>query len=494
LPVETPPDLTIALPEIFLAIAALTLLMVGVFLKRANESRTISFSCIAVLILAIPLVISVSNDRMTTFGGAFIVDEFSAYIKILVLLSAAAIILISKDYLKIQLIDLFEFPVLIILATLGMMMMISANDLLGVYLGIELQSLSLYILAAFQKSSSRSAESGLKYFVLGALSSGLMLYGMSMIYGFAGTTGFDELSRIFSKFDDGPVFFGVTVGIVFIAAGFAFKVSSVPFHMWTPDVYEGAPTPATALFSAAPKIAAMGLFVRTAVGPFSSLSDQWQQIIVFMSVSSMILGAFAAINQKNIKRMLAYSSIGHMGYALIGLAAAGVGGNIAIQTNGVRAVLVYLGIYIFMNIGTFACVLLMKRDGRMVEGIDDLAGLSKNNPGLALTLSIFMFSMAGIPPMAGFLGKLYVFEAAINAELYALAIIGVLASVVGAFYYIRIIKVIYFDPPVEPLDISINLETRSVLVISGFVVVFLIFFPLPLINSAEQAATALFSN
>ncbi len=493
MPVETAPDLEIVLPEIFLAISALTLLMVGVFFKRANDSRTIPFFCIAVLILAIPLVISVSEERMTTFGGLFIADEFSAYIKVLVLLSAAAIILISKEYLRIQVINLFEFPILIILAALGMMMMISANDLLGLYLGIELQSLSLYIIAAFQKNSSRSAEAGLKYFVLGALSSGLMLYGMSMIYGFAGSTGFDELARIFSGLNEGPVFFGVIVGIVFIVAGFAFKVSSVPFHMWTPDVYEGAPTPATAFFSAAPKIAAMGLFVRTMVGPFSSLSDQWQQIIIFMSVSSMILGAFAAINQKNIKRMLAYSSIGHMGYALIGLSVAG-SPDVAIQTNGVRAMLVYLGIYIFMNIGTFACVLLMKRDGRMVEGIDDLAGLSKNNPGLALTLSIFMFSMAGIPPMAGFLGKFYIFEAAIQAELYALAIIGVLASVIGAFYYIRIIKVMYSDPSVEPLDIKIGLEIKSVLVISGFVIVFLIFYPIPLIESADHATAALFSN
>ena len=262
--------------------------------------------------------------------------------------------------------------------------------------------------------------------------------------------------------------------------------------MWTPDVYEGAPTPVTALFSVAPKIAAMGLFIRTMVGPFGELGDQWQQIIIFMSIASMGLGAFAAINQSNIKRMMAYSSIGHMGYALIGLAAAGVVEDMTIRNHGIQGMLVYLGIYVFMNIGTFSCILLMKRDGRMVEGIDDLAGLSKTNPGLALIFSIFMFSMAGIPPLAGFLGKLYVFEAAIHAELYTLAIIGVLTSVVGAFYYIRIVKVMYFDPPIEALDPSVSIEIKSVLIITGFVIIFLIFFPMPLISGAENAAAALF--
>ena len=486
------PDLTPALPEIVLAVATLFFLMLGVFMRGSNNARTISYGCIIVLILAIPLMLVSTGGSVSTFGGVFVVNEYTVFIKIFVLLSAASVILISTDYLKIQAIRFFEFPVLIVLATLGMMLMISANDFLGVYLAIELQSLSLYVIAAFQKDSARSAEAGLKYFVLGALSSGLMLYGISLIYGFAGSTSFDTLANVFNDLNGELPSAGVVVGLVFIIAGFAFKVSAVPFHMWTPDVYEGAPTPVTALFSVAPKIAAMGLIIRTMVGPFGELGDQWQQIIIFMSIASMGLGAFAAINQSNIKRMMAYSSIGHMGYALIGLAAAGVVEDMTIRNHGIQGMLVYLGIYVFMNIGTFSCILLMKRDGRMVEGIDDLAGLSKTNPGLALIFSIFMFSMAGIPPLAGFLGKLYVFEAAIHAELYTLAIIGVLTSVVGAFYYIRIVKVMYFDSPIEALDPSVSIEIKSVLIITGFVIIFLIFFPMPLISGAENAAAALF--
>jgi NADH-quinone oxidoreductase subunit N len=493
MPLATLPAFTPALPEIFLAIAALVLLMVGVFTKAENNTRTVSYASIIVLFVTIPLVAMVTDGRTVTFGGAFVTDTFAVYIKALVLISAAAAILMSKDYLKTQGIERFEFPVLIVLATLGMMMMISANDLLALYLGIELQSLSLYVIASFQRDSTRSAEAGLKYFVLGALSSGLMLYGMSMIYGFAGTTSFDTLAKIFHDLHGQAPATGVIVGIVFITAGLAFKVSAVPFHMWTPDVYEGAPTPVTALFAVAPKIAAMGLFVRVMTGPFGDLGGQWQQIIIFISVSSMVLGALAAINQTNIKRLMAYSSIGHMGYALIGLAVAGAAGDVAMKAAGVQGMLVYLGIYMFMNIGTFACILLMKRDGRMVEGIDDLAGLSKTNPGLAMVLSIFMFSMAGIPPLAGFLGKLYVFQAAIQTELYALAIIGVLASVVGAFYYIRIIKVMYFDDPVEALDTGISFEMKAVLVVTGVVIVFFIFHPMPLITGAEQATAALFN-
>jgi NADH-quinone oxidoreductase subunit N len=493
MPLATLPVLTPAFPEIFLALAALLLLMAGVFVKAENITRTVSFASIIVLIAAIPFVVMVTDGRTVTFGGAFVTDTFAVYIKILVLVSAAAAILMSKDYLEIHGIERFEFPVLIVLATLGMMMMISANDLLALYLGIELQSLSLYVIASFQRDSIRSAEAGLKYFVLGALSSGLMLYGMSMIYGFAGTTSFDDLAKIFYNLHGQAPAMGVIIGMVFISAGLAFKVSAVPFHMWTPDVYEGAPTPVTALFAVAPKIAAMGLFIRVMTGPFGDLGNQWQQIIIFISIASMGLGAFAAINQTNIKRLMAYSSIGHMGYALIGLAVAGAVSDAAMRSDGVQGTLVYLGVYMFMNIGTFACILLMKRDGRMVEGIDDLAGLSKTNPGLALVLSIFMFSMAGIPPLAGFLGKLYVFQAAIQSGLYTLAIIGVLASVIGAFYYIRIIKVMYFDSPIEALDTGISSEMKALLIVTGIVTVFLIFYPIPLITGAEKATAALFS-
>ena len=491
MPLATLPVLTPALPEIFLAIASMLLLMLGVFSNEENNTRTVSYASVLVLIVAIPFVGLVTEGRAVTFGGAFVTDTFAVYIKALVLVSAATAIIMSKDYLKTQGIERFEFPVLIVLATLGMMMMISANDLIALYLGLELQSLSLYVIASFQRDSSRSAEAGLKYFVLGALASGLLLYGMSMIYGFAGTTSFDTLAKIFHD-GHGHVSVGVVVGIVFMLAGLAFKVSAVPFHMWTPDVYEGAPTPVTALFAVAPKIAAMGLFIRVMVGPFGELGAQWQQIIIFISVASMLLGAFAAINQTNIKRLMAYSSIGHMGYALIGLAVAGSSGEAALRADGVEAMLIYLGIYMFMNIGTFACILLMKRDGRMVENIDDLAGLSKSNPALAMVLSIFMFSMAGIPPLAGFLGKLYVFQAAIQAELYALAVIGVLASVVGAYYYIRIIKVMYFDDPVDELDRGISLEMKAILVVTGIFIVFFIFYPAPLLTGAESATAALF--
>jgi len=492
MPLATLPVLIPALPEIFLAIASMLLLMLGVFSNESTNTRTVSYASVLVLVVTIPFVALVTEGRTVTFGGAFVTDTFAVYIKALVLLSAATAILMSKDYLKLQGIERFEFPVLIVLATLGMMMMVSANDLLALYLGLELQSLSLYVIAAFQRDSARSAEAGLKYFVLGALSSGMLLYGISMIYGFAGSTSFDTLATIFHDAHGQAPSVGVIVGMVFILAGLAFKVSAVPFHMWTPDVYEGAPTPVTALFAVAPKIAAMGLFIRVMVGPFGELGAQWQQIIIFISIASMGLGAFAAINQTNIKRLMAYSSIGHMGYALIGLAVAGAAGNDAMRADGVQAMLIYLGIYMFMNIGTFACILLMKRNGRMVEGIDDLAGLSKTNPGLAMILSIFMFSMAGIPPLAGFLGKLYVFQAAIQAELYTLAVVGVLASVVGAYYYIRIIKVMYFDAPAEELDTGISLEMKAILVVTGIVIVFFIFYPMPLITGAESATASLF--
>ena len=491
MPLAVVPDLTPALPEIVLAVSLMFLLMLGVFTEDNTRARITSYGCIIVLIIVISLMFFSMNGSSSTFGGVFIVNEFTVYIKTFVLISAISVIIISREYLKTQSIRHFEFPILIGMATLGMLMMISSNDFLALYLGVELQSLSLYVIATFQKDSARSAESGLKYFILGALSSGLMLYGISLIYGFAGSTSFNSLAEVFDNLDGEFPFVGIVVGLVFIITGFAFKVSAVPFHMWTPDVYEGAPTPVTAFFSLSPKIAAMGLFVRTMIEPFGDLDDQWQQIIILMAIASMGFAAFAAINQKNIKRMMAYSSIGHMGFALIGLAVAGVAEEITIRSHGIKSMLVYLGIYVFMNLGTFSCILLLKRNGRFLESIDDLAGLSKTKPGLAMIFSIFMFSMAGIPPLAGFLGKLYVFEAAVLAELYGLAIIGVVSSVIGAFYYIRIVKVMYFDRSNEELDPTISLEIKSVLIVTGFVIISLILYPAPLFSSAEQAATAL---
>jgi len=355
---------------------------------------------------------------------------------------------------------------------------------MSLYVGLELQSLSLYVIAAFRRDSTKSSEAGLKYFVLGALSSGMLLYGASMIYGFAGTTQFDKLASLFTGPNADPGV-GVIVGLVFLLAGLAFKVSAVPFHMWTPDVYEGAPTPVTAFFAVAPKIAAVALLVRTMVGPFGELFGQWQQIIIFISIASMLLGALAAIWQTNIKRLMAYSSIGHIGYALVGLAAG--------SEEGIRGIGVYMAIYLAMNIGTFCCILSMRRQGMMVEGISDLAGLARNQPMMAAAMAIFMFSMAGIPPLAGFFGKLYVFMAAVNEGLYLLAIIGVLTSVIGAFYYLRIIKIMYFDEPADAFDRSAGREVGTIMAVSGFFTLLFFVFPTPIVGAASRAAAVLFS-
>ena len=488
MPTAQIPNLIPALPEIFMACVAMALLMLGVFQKSGADkevrtARLISYLSVTTLGLVLLLVLTVSGERLVAFDGMFVVDPFVAFFKVLALIASAIAIIISRQYMELQDIARFEFPVLIVLATLGMMMMISANDLIALYLGLELQSLSLYVVAAFQKDDARSSEAGLKYFVLGALASGMLLYGCSLVYGFAGTTGFDALAERLHGSADPSI--GLIIGMVFILAGLAFKVSAVPFHMWTPDVYEGAPTPVTAFFSAAPKIAAIALFVRVMVGPFGDLVAQWQQIVVFISIASMMLGAFAAINQHNIKRLMAYSSIGHVGFALIGLA---VGDAI-----GIRAILVYMSIYLFMNLGTFACILCMRRNNRMVEEIDDLAGLSRSHPMVALAMAIFMFSMAGIPPLAGFFGKFYIFLAAIEAHLYALAVIGVLSSVVAAYYYLRIVKVMYFDDLVESLDRPIGREMAAVLVGTGLVILLFFAFLAPVVSGADAAAAALFA-
>jgi NADH-quinone oxidoreductase subunit N len=362
------------------------------------------------------------------------------------------------------------------------MVMISANDLITLYVGLELQNLALYVVASFNRDSVRSSEAGLKYFVLGALSSGMLLYGASLIYGFTGTTAFDDLTKLLTS--GMPVETGVLIGLVFVVVGLAFKVSAVPFHMWTPDVYEGAPTPVSAFFAVAPKLAALALFIRFMIAPFGPLIDEWRQVIVFLSIASMVLGAVAAIAQENIKRLMAYSSIGHVGYALIGLAAG--------TADGIRGVLVYLAIYLFMTVGSWAVILCMRRRGRMLEGISDLAGLSQSQPGLALALAIFMFALSGVPPTAGFFAKFYVFFSAINAQLAGLAVIGVVTSVVSAFYYLRVVKVMYFDEPVGSFDRPLTAELKGVVFVTAVVTLFFFLFPGPIIAGAEAAASALF--
>jgi len=477
-------DLSTALPEIFLALVALGLLMLGVF-RASSSARLVLIGAVVCLAMTLVLVWTGSSARATAFSDLFVRDRFADFMKSLVLIGAALTTIMSLRYIEHEKMSRFEFPVLLLFATLGMMMMVSANNLLSLYLGIELQSLALYVVAAFRRDDLRSSEAGLKYFVLGALSSGMLLYGCSLIYGFAGTTSFDGLAAVLTGITESgaAVPTGLVIGLVFLCAGLAFKVSAVPFHMWTPDVYEGAPTAVTAFFATAPKVAAMALFVRVLMGPFGGLVAQWQQIIVFIALASMILGALAAVSQTNIKRLMAYSSIGHVGFALVGLAAGTI--------EGVRGVAVYLAIYIFMNVGTFACIMCMRQKDRMVERIEDLKGLSKTDPMMALAMAIFMFSMAGIPPLAGFFGKLFVFEAAINAGLYTLAIVGVLTSVIGAFYYLRIVKFMYFDEPEESFDRPIGREMSLILLGTGLVIVFFIILPSPILDAASAAANSL---
>ncbi len=474
-------NLTAALPEVFLAAAGMILLMLGVF--RGNKGTRLVLSLTVACFALAFVIVAISMGRSeTALGGLFIADAFGDFMKLLVLAGSAITLIMAMRYIEREDMARFEYPVLVLFATLGMLLMISANDMLALYLGLELQSLSLYVVAAFRRDHLRSSEAGLKYFVLGALSSGMLLYGMSMIYGFAGTTSFAGLAAQFSTGE--PASLGLIVGIVFLSAGLAFKISAVPFHMWTPDVYEGAPTPVTAFFATAPKVAAMALIVRVMVGPFGDLVAQWQQIIWFVSVASMILGALAAISQTNIKRLMAYSSIGHIGYALIGLAAG--------TEEGVNGILLYLTIYIVMNLGTFACILCMRQKEVMVERIEDLKGLSKTNPGMALALAIFMFSMAGIPPLVGFFGKFYIFLAAIEAQLYVLAVIGVLSSVIGAFYYLRIVKLMYFDDPIESFDRPIGREMAVILVGASLVIILLTVGIAPLLDGTAMAAASLF--
>jgi NADH-quinone oxidoreductase subunit N len=469
----------LALPEIFLSCAAMAILMYGVIARGEKTFLMSSMFAVGAILLTAMLVLS--GVPGIGYSGLFATDAYSLFAKLLILTAVGLGVVMSLDYAEHANMQRFEFPILMLLSAVGMMLMVSASSLMTLYLGLELMSLSLYVLAAFARDERRSAEAGLKYFVLGALASGLLLYGVSLVYGFTGSMSFDAIAKAMA--DPKTLSPGLTVGIVFIVAGLAFKVSAVPFHMWTPDVYEGAPTPVTAFMGTAPKVAAMALLVRLLAGPFQPLLGQWQQLIVLVSIASMLLGSLAAIGQRNIKRLMAYSSIGHMGYALIGLAAGTV--------DGVRGVLIYLLTYVFMNAGTFACIIAMRRHGRNVEGVSDLAGLGRTDPAMALALAVFMFSMAGIPPFSGFWGKYFIFSAAVQQGMWTLAILGVLTSVIGAFYYIRIIKVMYFDEAAPAFDAR-PASLSFVAAAGGLFTTFFFLAPAPVVAAAQAAAKVLF--
>ena len=471
-------DLLTLLPELVVACSALLLLLVGA-LSGERIAGVISWTSVLVLAVAAYFVAKNAGPS-TAFHGAFVVDGFSRFTKELILLGSALTLLMSRGFMSDANLMRFEFPVLVLLSTCGMMLMVSSASFISLYMGLELQSLCLYVLASFNRDNLRSSEAGMKYFVLGALSSGMMLYGITWIYGFSGSTEFATVAQVVQV---GTVSIGLIVGIVFLIAGLAFKVSAVPFHMWTPDVYEGAPTPITGFLAMAPKVAAMALFLRAMVMPFPHVEAQWQQIIIFISAASMILGSFAAIGQSNIKRLMAYSSIGHMGYALLGL----VAGSVA----GFKGVLIYLMIYLISNAGVFVVIMAMKRDGKQLETISDLAGLSRTQPRLAFVFAALMISLAGIPPLAGFWAKFYVFLAVIQAGQYWLAVLGVLTSVVGAYYYWRIVKVMYFDEPAQPFDGPLGLVNGLILAGVAAFTLFFIVFGGPLIASAGAAAATL---
>ncbi len=467
-----------ALPEIILAVGALVLVLVGAF-RGERSTVVVGTGSFLVLLLAFAAVGLTPQAKVTTFGGSFISDNFARYMKALVLLGSAATLALSSEYMRRERFARFEYPILILLSTVGMMMMISANDLIALYLGLELQSLAAYVIAAINRDNVRSSEAGLKYFVLGALSSGMLLYGASLVYGFTGTISFPAIAA--SLQGQAPI--GLILGLVFLSAGIAFKMSAAPFHMWTPDVYEGAPTPVTAFFATAPKAAAIAMAVRVFVGGFPSILESWQQIIVFISIMSMAIGSFAAIGQTNIKRLMAYSSIGNIGYALIGLAAG--------TPDGVQGIIIYMATYLAMTLGTFAVILGMRRGDTYVETIDDLSGCAQTHPWRAFCLAMMMFSLAGIPPLAGFFGKFYVFSAAVQASLFTLAVIGVVTSVIGAYYYIRIVKIMYFDEPRAGFE-RLPDGPQAVLFACSVVVVLFWIIPAPLVTSAGAAARSLF--
>ena len=461
-------QLNLIIPELFLTTSIMILLMIGVFYK--NSFNLIFKLSVIILLATFILLFNHSIDTSAKlFNNSYTIDYFSLFMKVLTLIACIFVMLSSFDYIKLIGINKIEYPILILSATLGMMIMISSYDLIVFYMGLELQSLSLYVLASFNRDNYRSSEAGLKYFVLGALSSGLLLYGCSLIYGFSGSTNFDLIAQNMDQLNTGSIF-----GIVFILVGLAFKVSAVPFHMWAPDVYEGSPTSVTTFFAIVPKVAALTVFIRFLYVPFINVIGQWQMIIIFISLASMILGAVAAIGQTNIKRLMAYSSIGHMGYALAGLA---TGSN-----EGIQGTVIYLSIYLLMNLGIFSCIFMMRRKDIFYEDIQDLSGLSKNHPIISFCLLVLLFSLAGIPPLAGFFAKFYIFMAVIKAEMYTLAIMGLITTVISAFYYLRIIKIIYFDESKEMFEMDQNFGLRISLALSTIIILVYFIYPSLLID------------
>ena len=465
------------LPELLLAVGAMVLLMVGAYAGDRATAPVLRYA-VAILVLAGIAIASMPDDRVVAFGGSFVVDGFAKFLKVLALIGSIGALLMSGDFLKDPDRRKFEYPVLILLSTTGMLMLISADDLIALYLGFELMSLALYVVAAIDRDNLRSTEAGLKYFVLGALSSGMLLYGASLIYGFTGTVKFAGIAQAAAN---GGI--GLTIGLVLLIAGLCFKISAVPFHMWTPDVYQGAPTPITAFFASAPKVAAIAVIMRVSLVAFPAITAQWQQIIVFVSIASMALGSFAAIGQRNFKRLMGYSSIAHMGFALIGLAAG--------TSEGIQGVLIYMAIYVAMTLGTFACIIAMRRSDKEFEDITDLSGLARTNPARAFFLAMLLFSMAGVPPLAGFFAKFYVFLAAIKAGMFTLAVLGVLTSVVGCYYYLMIVKIMYFDDPAPAFD-PMGRALRTMLAVTGLFVILFFIYPGPLVDAAGVAAKSLF--
>ncbi len=466
-------NLELIFPELFLSLSIMFLLILGVFKK--NSSKLIQTTSLIILLVTAVIIFNetLGVEKKTIFNNSIIIDYLSSFMKIITLLSAFLVLVISSNYLKIFKIFKIEYPILILSSVLGMMIMISSNDLIVFYMGLELQSLALYVLATFNRDQLKSSEAGLKYFVLSALSSGLLLYGCSLIYGFTGSTNFNIISQQLNEND-----YALTFGIVFILVGLAFKISAVPFHMWAPDVYEGSPTSVTLFFTMVPKIAALTVFIRFLYVPFLNLIEQWQMILIFLSIASMLFGAIAAIGQTNLKRLVAYSSIGHVGYTLAGLATG--------TNEGIQSSVIYITIYIIMNLGLFSCMLMMKRNNEYYENLEDLSGLSKNHPLLSISLLIILFSLAGIPPLAGFFAKFYIFKSVLEQSMYFLAIVGLLSTVVAAFYYLRIIKIIYFDQEKEKYDTDHSLWLKFSLTASTLLILIYFIFPSQLIEVVSR--------
>ena len=466
-------NLQLVFPEIFLSLSVMFLLILGVFKK--NSSKLIQNITLIILLITAVITfnetISVSEEKL--FNKSVIIDYLSSFMKIITLLAAFLVLIISSNYLKTFKIFKIEYPILILSSVLGMMIMISSNDLIVFYMGLELQSLALYVLATFNRDNIKSSEAGLKYFVLSALSSGLLLYGCSLIYGFTGSTNFDVIASQLKSSE-----YALTFGIVFILVGLAFKISAVPFHMWAPDVYEGSPTSVTLFFTIVPKIAALSVFIRFLYVPFLNLIEQWQMILIFLSIASMLFGAVAAIGQTNLKRLVAYSSISHVGFALAGLATG--------TNDGIQSSVIYITIYILMNLGLFSCLLMMKRNNEYYENIDDLSGLSKNHPMLSLSFLIILFSLAGIPPLAGFFAKFYIFTSVIEQSMYFLAVVGLLSTVVAAFYYLRLIKIMYFDKEKEKYDTDHSIWLKFSLTASTLLILIYFIFPSQLIEVVSR--------